>query len=193
MIKIITFIFLILFVAAANSVNCNGSMLSVLSSTDSNGVYSYNISVGDESLTFGGSGMLSLQIPSIDIQEIFSPPGWTSAVSDNIAIWVCTNDNAYITTQTATFSLRSSIAVWTNYSTSSAGYPAGKIIGSVYYTNGILYTIDSGTNDYIMSENIAGYESFDFVGPIIPEPMLFWLAFLYFLISLRRAPRMLGA
>jgi len=172
MIKIITFIFLILFAAAAN---CFGSMVSVQSGTDSNGVYFYSVTSGDESLTFGGDGILALRVPSQAVQDIFSPAGWTSELSDNVVIWSCTNNDACITDQPVVFSLKSYVTEGTNYSISSDNYPAGKVFGSVYNTNGTLYTPDIDTNDFIASMNIAGYESFDFIGPIIPEPTLLFL------------------
>jgi len=175
MTKIITFILLILFAAAVIPDNCFGAMISVQSGTDSNGVYFYSIASGDESLTFGGDGILALRIPSQAVQDIFSPAGWTSELSDNVVIWSCTNNDACIIDQPIVFSLKSSVTEWVNYSTNSDNYPAGKVLGSVYNTNGTLYITDIDTNDFIMSINIAGYESFDFIGPIIPEPTLLFL------------------
>ena len=184
MTKIITFIFLILFAA---TVNCFSAMISVQSSTDSNGVYFYSVTSGDESLTFGGDGILALRIPSQAVQDIFSPAGWTSELSDNVVIWSCTNNDACITAHPIVFSLKSSIAEGINYSIGSDNYPAGKVFGSVYNTNGTLYTTDIDTNDFIMSMNIAGYESFDFIGPIIPEPTLLLLITIPLLIIRRHS------
>ena len=175
MTKIITFIFSVLFAVTVIHENCFGTMISVQSGTDSNGVYFYSITSGDEQLTFGGDGILALRIPSKSVQDVFSPAGWTSELSDSVVIWSCTNNDACITDQPIVFSLKSSVAEWTNYSTNSDNYPAGKVFGSVYYTNGTLFTTDIDTNDFIMSINIAGYESFDFIGPIIPEPTLLFL------------------
>ncbi|MCK5851850.1 hypothetical protein KAH27_02365 [bacterium] len=175
MTRFITLIFSILFVAAIIPDNCFAAMISVQSSTDSNGVYFYSVTSGDEPLTFGGNEILGLRIPSQAVQDIFSPEGWTSELSDNVVIWNCTNSDAYITDQPIVFSLTSSITEGTNYSMSSDNYPAGKVLGSVYNTNGTLYTPGIDTNDFIMSMNIAGYESFNFIGPIIPEPTLLFL------------------
>jgi len=176
--KNLAFIFLILLTGTIGIANCFGAMTSVQSGTDSNGFYFYSVAIGDESLTFGGKGILAVRIPSKEILEIFSTEGWTSAVSENVALWFCTNDNAGITDQPVTFSLRSAVDGWTTYDKTSETYPAGNVFGSVYYTNGNLYTTDSGTNGMISSENIAGYESFGFIGPVVPEPMFIWLAFL---------------
>jgi len=173
--KNLTYIFLFLIAGVICSVDCFASMATVHSGTDSNGVYYYSITSGDESLTFGGVGILAFRIPSKEIIEIFSTEGWTSAISDNVALWFCTNKNACITDQPVNFSLRSAVNEWTTYNKESEMYPAGKVFGSVYYTNGILYTTDSGTEEMIVSENIVGYESFDFTGPIIPEPTLLFL------------------
>jgi len=171
--KNLAFIFLILLIGTVGAANCFGAMTSVQSGTDSNGVYFYSVTSGDELLTFGGKGILAVRIPSKEILEIFSTEGWTSTVSEDVAIWFCTNDNARITEQPVVFSLRSAVDAWTTYDKASEIYPAGNIFGSVYLTNGNLYTTDFGTNGMITSENIAGYESFGFIGPIVPEPELY--------------------
>jgi len=183
--KNLTFIFLILLIGTIGIADCFGAMTSVQSGTDSNGVYFYSVTSGDESLTFGGQGILAVRIPSKEILETFSTEGWTSAVSENVALWFCTNDNARIADQPTTFSLRSAVSDWTTYDVTSDTYPAGYVFGSVYYTNGNLYTTDSGTNGMVASENIAGYESFGFIGPVVPEPMLLWLTFISLYIPLR--------
>jgi len=183
--KNLTFIFLILFTGTIGIADCFGAMTYVQSGADSNGVYFYSVTSGDESLTFGGKGILAVRIPSKEVIEIFSTEGWTSTVSENVALWFCTNDNARITDQPVTFSLRSAVNDWTSYDKTSEMYPAGSLFGSVYYTNGILYTTDSETNGMVASENIAGYESFGFIGPVVPEPMLLWLTFISLCIPLR--------
>ena len=181
------FKFAILLAVTVINNNCFGTMISVQSSTDSNGVYSYSVSLGNEPLTFGGEGSLSMQIPSQYVQDIVSPDGWISELSEDGVMWSCTNNDARITSQPIVFSLKSSIAGWTNYITSSDDYPAGKVIGSVYNTNGTLYTTGIYTNDFIMSMNIVGYESFSFIGPIIPEPTLLLLITIPLLIIRRHS------
>jgi len=166
---------------------CLASLISIQSNTGSNGVFSYNVSAGNESLTFGGDNMLVTKIPSKGILELDSPAGWTSEVESlETAMWFCTNEVCVLSDNPVNFTINSSIAAWTNYSSESELYPAGMVIGEVYETNGTRYSNNSGTNNVIMSENIVGYEKFSFIGPVVPEPFpalifsLFGLILFYF-------------
>jgi len=168
---------------------CNGALTLVDSYTDNNGFYSYTVSSADAPFLFGGDSNLCFQIQSYAVNNIIDPPGWISTINpDEIVCWRVASNNVELIDDPLVFSLNSTMTDWTTYDevTIDATYPKGIVVGDVYNTNGTLYNISRAniSNGLVSSVNIAGYERFSFIGPIIPEPailttILFALIFIF--------------
>ncbi|NLF39466.1 hypothetical protein GX586_08475 [bacterium] len=148
-------------------------MLSVHSATDSNGVFTYSITRGaDDALWGGGSGALTIIIPSFGVLTTYDPPGWTSSMAaPDVVAWNYASTGTWlVSTMAATLSLQSASAVPVEYDSIAPGaeYGQGTLLGDVYTTNGAFY--QSGSTSEVCSVNVAGYERFAFIGPALPEP-----------------------
>ena len=166
----------------------NAAMLSVQSSTDSNGLYSYTVTRGlDSYLWGGGSNMLSIVIPTLGLVATYDPPGWVSAsnLPDSV-VWRYTGTDTWVVENgPVTFSLRSSYPEPALYDgTAGSGmYQRGMVLGEVYTTNRALY--QSVSSNDVTSVNVVGYERFALLGPAVPEPCA--LLALLLLLNRRRA------
>ncbi len=168
-------IFVCIFFAICNI--CNGGLISVESYTDSNGFFRYTVNKGDEPFLFGGGSNLCFQVQSYGASSIIDPSGWQSTMeASEIISWKFTNQNPTTIDSTIQFSVQSDITDFVNYNQMepNVNYPLGIIFGDIYNTNKTLYSPNSGssTNYFTESINVAGYERFEFLGPVIPEPSL---------------------
>jgi hypothetical protein len=153
---------------------CRGALITVESYTDSNGFYRCTAKKGDEPFLLGGGTNLCFQVQSFNVVSINDPPGWQSTEgASGIISWNFTNENVITIDAPIQFSFQSHNTDFVYYTE----YPLGIIFGDIYNTNGTLYSPNSGpeANNFFTSVNIAGYEQFGYVGPVIPEPMLFWI------------------
>jgi len=138
-----------------------GEYVSVSSTTDGHGLFSYTFDLGSPLYVWGiqpDNGDISIQ--SHGILEVISPPGWVATVDANEFItWQPTNGTIYIGQPPLTFSVISS-------NTNSILYDQWGISNPVYLKgiiSGSLYTIP----DY---QGVAlGFETFSFLGPQV-EP-----------------------
>jgi len=156
--------------------------VSVSSTNDGNGLFSYTFSLGsDSSYVWGVSADNGdIVIPSHGILDIISPPGWTATVDSNeIITWQPTSDECvFIGQPPLTFSVQSSSTEAVLYDEllgSGAGYQQGAVFGT-FCTN----------PDH---QGVAlGYEMFSFFGPEeVPEPSSFALfAFAALLVGTTR-------
>jgi len=148
------------------------AMISVDSSHDGGGLFSYVVTRGADPYLFGGmSSSLFIRVPSYGIVDTFDPPGWQSITTDAhtvtwqyLGTWVL--DSEVVTCQLQSVS---SSAMTYDELDPAATYPQGYVMGDVYTTNHELYT-SSGGGD-VTSINVVGYERFPFTGPLIPEPL----------------------
>ncbi len=154
--------------------------VSVSSTNNGNGLFSYTFSLGsDSSYVWGVSADNGdISIPSHGILDIISPPGWTATVDSNeIITWQSTSDECvFIGQPSLTFSVQSSSTEAVLYDERFGGsYPMGLVGGS-------LFTIPD-------HQGVAlGYERFSFFGPEeVPEPSSFALfAFAALLVGTTR-------
>ena len=173
-----------------------GTMLNIVSTNEGNGKFTYKVSAGTAPYYFGGkTELLKVVVPSVNVDETYNPEGWTSTVDDdNTVTWICTNSAiAYIDTNEFVFSLKSFNMEQTNYNNSLGEiYSKGFVQGEVYSNDYSLYYLKSGSGSTVASANIAGYETFAFIGPVVPEPGMLWIIGL---IPLLRSlnPRMPGS
>jgi len=171
-----------------SSMLTRANLISVISSHDGTGMFTYSVSSSSSPFYFGGdSNMLKVVIPSAGVMETYSPDGWYSTVdASNIVTWLCTNSSSrYIDESPLEFKIESIYKHSTNYS-GHAGtlWQKGYVAGEVYDTNYFLYS--SVTTNGVASINVVGYEKFEFTGPMIPEPALLIIYYLAFVIYYRR-------
>ena len=164
-------------------------MLTVQSTTDSNGMYFYRVSRGTDPVVWGGGGgTLSLTIYSWGVLNTYDPPGWTSVtVTPDVVVWTYADTVPWLVgTESATLSLRSTSPTPVLYdgTASNAVYQQGVLVGQVYSTNGALYQ-DIPSNA-TASVNIVGYERFSLIGPSVPEPGLLAGAVAVLILRARR-------
>ena len=158
-----------------------GKMITVVSSNEGSGIFTYKISAGSAPYFFGGSNnLLKIVIPSAHVSETFDPPGWTSTIDAGSKVtWSFTNSAIeYIDATEFEFSLKSFSLKQTNYTDLAKGFVRGEIFSNDYSPFSIT------SNPLLSSANIIGTESFKFIGPnpVIPEPSLFLIFNFLFLI-----------
>ena len=157
---------------------CNGSLISVESYTDSNGFFRYTVNKGNEPFLFGGASNLCFQVQSYSASIIYDPFGWQSTMNaSGLISWKFTNQIATTIDLPIQFSMQCDVIDFVNYDQmeQSANYPLGIIFGDVYNTNNTIFSPAGGTT-FSSSVNVVGYERFEFVGPVIPEPSLYLVA-----------------
>jgi len=155
---------------------CTAALILVESYTDSNGFFRYSVAKGNEPFLFGGGSNLCFQIQSYGALSANSPVGWKSTITDaGIVSWNFTNENATIISNPIQFSIQSDITDFVIYNLlePNANYPSGIIFGDIYSTNGNLYSPNGSpsSNFFATSLNVAGYERFEYLGSVIPEPI----------------------
>ena len=139
-----------------------GETVSVSSTTDGHGLYSYTFELGSQPYVWGlQSNNGNIFIKSHGILEVISPPGWIATVDTREFItWQPTNGLVFVGQPPLTFSVISSNTNSILYVPSAEPdpvYPAGIIGGS-------LYTIPD-------HQGVAlGYETFSFLGPQLNSP-----------------------
>jgi len=138
--------------------------VSVSSTTDGHGLFSYTFYLGSPSYVWGiqpDNGNIIIQ--SHGILEVMSPPGWVATVDANEFItWQPTNGTIYIGQPPLTFSILSS-------QTNSILYDQWGISDPIYMKGiigGSLYTIPD-------HEGVAlGFGMFSFLGPQVKPTCL---------------------
>ena len=155
----------------------NAQLISVLSTNNGNGLFSYTFTLGNPSYAWGFSTNESeLTMRFHGIQTAFSPAGWISEVeTDDFVTWRYVNtDLVLLGNPSITFAIQSSsigTALYDNILGSPVpDYPRGIVVGSVY---------DVTT----LTGFAVGYETFSYIGPtLVPEPSavaLFGVAFCF--------------
>ena len=144
------------------------SYVSVSSTNDGNGLFSYTFDLDSSSYVWGvSSNNGDIFIQSYGVLEVISPPGWTASVNANDGItWTVTNGTAYIGEPSLTFSVLSSYTGTATYDQplGSGGYQNGAVFGT-------LYSLPDHQGQAL------GYEEFSLVGPeAVPEPSSLALA-----------------
>jgi hypothetical protein len=136
--------------------------VSVSSTTDGQGLFSYTFDLGDTSYVWGMSQASgNIFIPSHGILDVISPPGWLATVDANEFItWQPTNSTIYIGQPPLTFSVISSY-------TNSILYDQWGVSDAVYmkgFISGTLFTISD-------HQSVGGgFETFSFLGPQVNLP-----------------------
>ncbi len=168
-----------LILASARMVSAQEN-ISVSSTTDGNGLFSYTIDLGSSSYVWGvSSDNGDVYIPSYGILDVISPTGWTASVDAYQGItWVPTSGAVYLGQPSVTFSIISSSTETALYDQplGSGGYQKGAVFASLYTQS-----------DH---QGVAlGYEEFSFIGPeAVPEPsgiVLFSFAVLLAVVTRR--------
>jgi hypothetical protein len=143
------------------------SLMTVASTTDGNGLFSYTFSPGIDPLIWQmevGAGTIA--IPSHGVLGYTTPEGWTARVDQNeTVVWERVGASILLGQPPLTFSIRSSFTQSVVYDgpVGSEPNPSGVIIGVVYFLP-----------DYQRGE--GGFQWFSFIGPqSIPEPSSFAL------------------
>jgi hypothetical protein len=143
------------------SLPARAQYLSVASSTDGNGLFTYTFGSSSSALIWGTQTNLGIIVPSYGIVEISTPADWTYSIENETVIhFLPKTEPVYIGEPAVTFTVRST-------STSAVAYTNGPGLGE--YSRGLVVG-----NVYTLPDhnNVAGgYESFSFLGPeAIPEP-----------------------
>ena len=142
--------------------------VSVSSTTDGHGLFTYTFDLGPSPYVWGISpdnGDIFMQ--SHGILQVISPPGWTATVDANEFItWQPTSGTVYVGEPSLTFSVLSSYTdsvLYDQWGVSDPDYLKGGI-------GGTLFTVPD-------HQGVAlGYETFSFWGPqVVPEPSAFAL------------------
>jgi hypothetical protein len=142
--------------------------VSVSSTTDGHGLFTYTFDLGPSPYVWGISpdnGDIFMQ--SHGILQVISPPGWAATVDpEEFITWQPTSGTVYVGQPSLTFSVLSSYTdsiLYDQWGVSDPVYLKG-IIG------GTLFTVPD-------HEGVAlGYETFSFLGPqMVPEPSAFAL------------------
>jgi hypothetical protein len=137
--------------------------LSVTSTTDGQGLFSYTFGLGSPSYVWAVSpGAGDIQLQSYGILDVISPPGWTATVDANDYItWQPTSDTFYLGQPSLTFSVLSSYTgsiLYDQWTEPDPVYPGGFVIG-------VICTMPDD------QPIVGGYETFTFLGPqVVPEP-----------------------
>jgi len=157
------------------------AMLAVTSVTNGAGLYQYHVVRNTDPFLLGGTPeLLSFAVHAYHILNVDSPPGWTAALlSTNTVTWRCTNATAdIINTNALVFTVNSAMDAAIPYDDMADGalYPRGICAGEVFSTNATPLT--ALQEDYVSTVNLAGYERFAYLGPIVPEPALAFAALL---------------
>jgi len=164
------------------------NLISIISSNDGMGEFTYSVSADSLQFYFGGNtNILKIVVPSAGVVETHNPDGWYSIVDAyNVVTWLCTNSSSwYIDESLLEFKINSIYPASTNYNgPPGSALPKGYVAGEVYNTNYSLYS-SAATNE-LTSINVVGYEKFEFTGPLIPEPIIYsLLIFLPLMLLLR--------
>ena len=131
--------------------------VSVSSTTDGHGLFSYTFDLGSTSYVWGISpDNGDIYIQSHGILEVITPPGWAATVDVNEFItWQPTNGTIYIGQPPLTFSIISSYTnsiLYDQWGTSDPVYLKGLI-------GGTLFTVPD-------HQGVGGgFETFSFLGP----------------------------
>jgi len=149
--------------------------VSVSSTTDSHGLFTYTFDLGPAPYVWGISpdnGDIFMQ--SHGILQVISPPGWTATVDANEFItWQPTSGTVYVGESSLTFSVLSSYTdsiLYDQWGVSDPDYLKGMI-------GGTLFTVPDHQGV------TGGFETFSFLGPqVVPEPSCFGIIGFAFLL-----------
>jgi hypothetical protein len=157
----------------AAALTCSGSMIAVNSSDDGGGLFSYVVTRGADPYLFGGmSSSLFIRVPSYGIVATYDPPGWRSVTTDAHTVTWQYQGTWVLDSEVVTCALQSVSSSAIDYDDldPSGTYPQGYVMGDVYTTNHQLYSSAGGGD--VTSINVVGYERFQFIGPVVPEPAI---------------------
>jgi len=178
----------LIFIIFSFSFLAKASLISVASSNDNSGMFFYSVSSGTAPFYFGGYvNMLKVVIPSAGVLNTYGPEGWYATVDENnIVTWSFTNSYiGFINTSNLVFCIKSVYTLSTNYSGPTGTlWQKGYASGDIYNTNYFLY--ERPLTNGIASMNVTGYEKFNFVGPLIPEPFYFRNLLIFTIFLFRR-------
>jgi len=156
--------------------------LSVSSTTDGSGLFSYTFNLGSSGYVWGvltNSDGVSIQV--YGVENVISPSGWSATIGANDWItWRPTDGTAYLGQPSVTFSVQSIYSGVVNYDQTAplSRYLKGTVLGAVYTASD--HQFEGG-----------GYENFSFLGPEpVPEPRtltLLSLAGSMFIVFVKRS------
>jgi hypothetical protein len=140
----------------AGQISAQNGMLSVISSNNGRGLYTYTFTNGG-SIFFWGLSPISqgIYLQSYGVIQTTQPAGWTATVTPGgLVNWQVTNGTFYFD-QGVTLSVFSSFAVPRYYNDDTGGtfFSTGTLLGEIY------------TNDSVASFLGGGSTSFVYVGP----------------------------
>jgi len=134
------------------------NLLSVTSTTDGNGLFSYTFSLGSDPYVWGLDTNGQVIIPSHGILDIAGPPGWAATIDTNdIITWQPTSGRVFLGQPTLIFSVHSSYTNAVSYDQMQEPYQMGIVAG-------VAYTLPDH------QALAGGFQWFSFVGPEVPEP-----------------------
>jgi hypothetical protein len=138
--------------------------ISVSSTHDGTGLFSYTFTLGNPNFAWGFStNQTTLTMRFHGVQTVFSPAGWTSQVDTNdFVTWRYLNaDLVLLGDPSITFTIQSSsttTALYDRFGPPDPDYPRGIVVGAIY---------DAPNRTPLF----GGYETFSYVGPaVVPEP-----------------------
>lgn len=169
------------------------AMVAVTSATNDAGIYRYHVTRSSDPFRLGGSStMLSFAVRAYHVESVAAPPGWVGSLTNNTVTWQCTNTGmAVIDTNELVFRLSSGIgAILYDSLAGDAIYPCGICAGEVIATNGVPLT--ALQDDYVGTVNMAAYERFAHLGPLVPEPAAGLLVLMLAALPRRRATAGIG-
>ena len=135
--------------------------LSVTSSTDGNGLFTYTFGMANPSYVWGVFTNQALVLPSYGILGVTTPPGWNYFIEDDHYIHLQPDAQpVFIGEPSLTFSVLSSFTSSTMYT---------NLFGAPPYERGIVVGTVFSVPDH--AGIAGGYEMFEFLGPqVVPEP-----------------------
>ena len=143
----------------------SGKYISVESSDDGAGRFTYSVSDGTATGFLGGNtNIFKLIFPADEVTDTFSPPGWVAEITDDNVVWSCTNSALGFIPGSSSpleFYLQSDCTLVSNLT--------GTVSGELYTNNYNLYR--SFGTVFPPTVNLGGVEDFTVESPVVPEPI----------------------
>jgi len=129
----------------------------VVSTTDSNGLFTYTFQRGDTPYVWGLTTNDAIGLTAYGVLQVHTPPGWTHTMVDPHGIIFAPTRGTNFLDEPVSFSVRSCLTEPVPYQGFSGRYPGGTIVG-------VVYELPGRTN--ILG---GGYQNFSYLGPALPH------------------------
>ena len=129
----------------------------VVSTTDSNGLFTVTFQRGDTPYVWGLTTNDAISLYAYGVLQVHTPPGWTHTMVDPHWIIFKPTGGTNFLDDPVTFSIRSCLTEPARYEGTSGQYTAGTIVGAVY-------ALPERTE--ILG---GGYQNFGYLGPALPH------------------------